>query len=58
MNTNKSVAAKYLRCDWHSIIRCISRVRQYLEPDLTKRYDGLEYIRIDETSYKPWFWTL
>ena len=30
MNINKSVAAKYLRCDWHSTIRCISRVIQYL----------------------------
>lgn len=39
MNINKSVAAQYLRCDWHTIIRCISRVREFLEPDLKKRYD-------------------
>ena len=52
MNIDKSVAAKYLRCDRHSIIRCISRVRQYLEPDVKNRYEGVVNIGIDETSYK------
>lgn len=36
MNINKPVAAQYLRCDWHTIMRCISRVREFLEPDLIK----------------------
>lgn len=52
MNTNKSVAAQFLRCDWHTIMRCISRARAFLEPDLKKRYEGLENIGIDETSYR------
>lgn len=52
MNINKSVAAQYLRCDWHTIMRCISRVREFLEPDLKKRYEGLVNIGIDETSYR------
>ena len=52
MNINKKVAAEYLRCDWHTIMRCISRVREVLEPDLKKRYEGLINIGIDETSYR------
>lgn len=52
MNINKKVAAEYLRCDWHTIMRCISRVREVLEPDIKKRYDGLVNISIDETSYR------
>lgn len=34
MNIDKKVAAEYLRCDWHSIMSCISRVREELEPDI------------------------
>lgn len=34
MNINKKVADEYLRCDWHSIMSCISRVREELEPDI------------------------
>lgn len=52
MNINKKVAAEYLRCDWHTIMRCISRAREVLEPDIKKRYDGLVNIGIDETSYR------
>ena len=52
MNINKSVAAKYMRCDWKTIMRCISRTRLYLEPNLKERYEGLVNIGIDETSYR------
>lgn len=52
MEINKSAAARLLRCDWHTIMRCISRVREFLKPDLKKRYDGLVNIGIDETSYR------
>ena len=31
---------------------CISRVREVLEPDIKKQYDGLVNIGIDETSYR------
>nr|CDL66525.1 unnamed protein product [uncultured bacterium] len=52
MNINKKVASEYLRCDWHTIMRCISRVRNILEPDIKTRYNGLVSIGIDETSYR------
>ena len=52
MSINKKVTAEYLRCDWHTIMRCISRARSVLEPDIKKRYDGLVNIGIDETSYR------
>lgn len=52
MNINKKVAAEYLRFDWHTIMRCISRVREVLEPDIKKRYDGFVNIGIDETCYR------
>lgn len=52
MNTSRSAAAELLRCDWHTIMRCISRAKDYLEPDIKKRYDNLVNIGIDETSYK------
>ncbi len=52
MNINRSLAAEFLRCDWHTVMRCISRARNFLEPDLKKRYEGLENIGIDETSYQ------
>ena len=47
MSINKKVTAEYLRCDWHTIMRCISRARSVLEPDIKKRYDGLVNIGID-----------
>ncbi len=52
MNINKKVVAEYLRCDWHTIMRCISREREVLEPDIKKRYDDLVNISIDETCYR------
>lgn len=36
MNTSRSAAAELLRCDWHTIMRCISRAKDYLEPDIKK----------------------
>lgn len=52
LNMNKLIASKFLRIDWKTVGRCISRVREDLEPDPTKRYEGLVEIGIDETSYK------
>ena len=34
MNINRKVASEYLRCDWHTIMRCLSRARSVLEPDI------------------------
>ncbi len=52
LNINRSVASQILRCDWHTIMRCISRAKNYLEPNSAVRYDGLVNIGIDETSYR------
>lgn len=52
ININRSVVSELLRCDWHTVMRCISRAKDYLEPDPKKRYEGLENIGIDETSYR------
>ena len=49
--TNKTMAAKYMRCDWKTILRSLTRTRNYIEPDPKKRLDGLVNIGIDETSY-------
>ena len=49
---SKSDIAEYMRIDWATVGRCISRVREDLEPDLDKRLNGLVNIGIDETSYK------
>ena len=48
----KSAVAAYMRIDWDTVGNCISRAREDLEPDLSKRLDGLVNIGIDETSYK------
>ena len=52
LNINKSVAASYMRCDWKTIMRCISRARAYLEPNIDDRLNNLVNIGIDETSYR------
>ena len=41
-----------MRIDWATVGRCISRVREDLEPNLDSRLNGLVNIGIDETSYK------
>lgn len=48
----KSTVAEYLRIDWKTVGRCISRVHAELEPDMSKRLDGLVHIGVDETSYR------
>ena len=44
--------AEYLRIDWETVGRCLSRARKDIEPDLKARLDGLVNIGIDETSYR------
>ena len=48
----RSAVASYMRIDWKTVGNCISRAREFLEPDMTRRLDGLVHIGIDETSYK------
>lgn len=48
---NKSAVSSYMRISWETVGRCVSRAREYLEPDTSSRLDGLKRIGIDETSY-------
>lgn len=49
---SKKDISELMRIDWATVGRCVSRVRNDLEPDLKKRLNGLVNIGIDETSYK------
>lgn len=48
----RSTVSEYMRIDWETVGRCIHRTLKDLEPDRSKRLDGLVNIGIDETSYK------
>ena len=48
----KSTIAEYMRIDWETVGRCVHRTLNVIEPDRSKRLDGLVNIGIDETSYK------
>ncbi|MGN1150426.1 MAG: ISL3 family transposase [Sutterella sp.] len=52
LNMNKSAVAKLMRIDWATVGRCISRVRNLVEPDPKVRYQNLVRIGVDETSYR------
>lgn len=41
-----------MRVDWETIGRCVNRALHDLEPERSRRLDGLVNIGIDETSYK------
>ena len=47
----RSNVSEYMRIDWKTVGKCISRSLHDLEPDLSRRLDGLVHIGIDETSY-------
>ena len=47
----RSTVSEYMRIDWKTVGKCISRSLHDLEPDLSRRLDGLVHIGIDETSY-------
>ena len=49
---SKSAIGTYMRIDWKTVGRCVSRARADIEPDMRKRFDNLHKIGIDETSYK------
>ena len=48
----RSVISEFMRIDWETVGRCVSRVLNVIEPERTKRLDGLVHIGIDETSYR------
>lgn len=43
---------EFMRIDCETVGRCISRAREYLEPDPRRRLDGLRAIGVGETSYR------
>ncbi len=51
-NLSKSATSELMRIDWKTVGRCVSRAINELEPDRSKRLDGLVNIGIDETSYR------
>ncbi len=48
----RSAVSNYMRIDWETVGNCISRSIHDLEPERSKRLDGLVNIGIDETSYR------
>ena len=48
----RSAVAEYMRIDWATVGRCVSRTLHVIEPDRRVRLDGLVNIGIDETSYR------
>jgi transposase len=53
IHSSKKVVSEYLRIDWHTVGAICTRVYQELEASRgTSRFDNLERIGIDETSYK------
>lgn len=52
MHANRSVVAEMMRVDWKSVGGICGRVFARLDAEAGSRFDGLERIGIDETSYK------
>ena len=49
---SKSAVSEYMRIDWETVGHCVSRALNEIEPDRSRRLNGLVRIGIDETSYK------
>lgn len=48
----RSAVSSYMRIDWETVGNCISRSLHDLEPERSRRLNGLVNIGIDETSYR------
>ena len=48
----RSTVSTYMRIDWATVGRCITRTLADIEPERSRRLNGLVNIGIDETSYK------
>ena len=48
----RSTVSEYMRIDWETVGRCVHRTLNDIEPERSRRLDGLVNIGIDETSYK------
>ena len=49
---SRSAVSEFMRIDWATVGRCITRALKDLEPERSRRLDGLVNIGIDETSYR------
>lgn len=52
LNCSKTAVSQFMRISWNSVGPVISRIRQELDIDPKSRFNGLERIGIDETSYR------
>lgn len=48
----RSTVSEYMRIDWETVGRCVHRTMNDIEPEISRRLDGLVNIGIYETSYK------
>lgn len=48
----RSTTSYFMRVNWETVGRCVNRALHDLEPERSRRLDGLVNIGIDETSYK------
>lgn len=48
----RTAVSEYMRIDWKTVGRCVSRTLNEIEPERKIRLNGLRHIGIDETSYK------
>ena len=49
---SKNAISEYMRIDWETVGHCVSRAINEIEPDRSRRLNGLVRIGIDETSYR------
>lgn len=52
MNCSKLAVSRFMRISWNTVEPMISRVRHELDINPEIRFDNLERIGIDETSYR------
>ena len=48
----RSTTSYFMRVDWETVGRCVNRALHDLEPERSRRLDGLVNISIDKISYK------
>lgn len=52
LNCSRKVVSAFMRIAWNTVGPIISRVKEDVDFDPSKRFDGLVNIGVDETSYK------
>lgn len=52
VHLSRSTVSEFMRIDWETVGNCVKRSLAEVEPDRSRRLDGLVNIGVDETSYK------